>query len=58
MHGRAMRILLTYLSKLELRKMDEFPHHNLGLYVITYTNKKFKVEITNNLEHLKDENLI
>jgi broad specificity phosphatase PhoE len=52
MHGRAMRIFLCVLMKLDLCRMDEFPHKNLGLYIINYNGSEFVLEATNNLTHL------
>jgi broad specificity phosphatase PhoE len=52
MHGRAMRILLCVLMEMDLCRMDEFPHKNLGLYIINYRDGKFAVEATNSLTHL------
>lgn len=55
MHGRAMRILLTWLSELPLSEMDCFHHQNLCLYKIEYSylTGKFKILETNNTEHLQ-----
>ncbi|MGR3810084.1 histidine phosphatase family protein [Jiulongibacter sp. NS-SX5] len=55
MHGRAMRILLTWLSDLPLSEMDCFHHQNLCLYKVEYdyTTEKFTILESNNTEHLK-----
>jgi len=52
MHGRAIRILLCYLTNTPLKDMDIFPHHNLGLYEIEYNNNEFKLLQKNNIDHL------
>ena len=52
MHGRAMRIFLCVMTGLNLCRMDEFPHKNLGLYILNYYDGKFTVEATNSLTHL------
>ena len=52
MHGRAIRILLCHLTNTPLKDMDLFPHHNLGLYEIEYTNNEFKLVQHNNIDHL------
>jgi probable phosphoglycerate mutase len=52
MHGRAMRILLTWLTGRPLEQMDIFPHQNLCLYVLRYENKRFEIEIENDVKHL------
>lgn len=53
MHGRAMRILLTWLLGYELKYMDMFEHHNLGMYELTYTGKMFRVDRMNETGHLQ-----
>lgn len=52
MHGRAIRILLTTLLNYELKCMDVFEHHNLGLYLISFTGSMFTIDEYNNIEHL------
>lgn len=53
MHGRAMRILLCHLLNYDLRYMDMFDHHNLGLYLLNYTGSMFNIERYNDIDHLK-----
>jgi broad specificity phosphatase PhoE len=55
MHGRAMRILLTYLLNYELKEMDQFEHNNLCLYQITFTGSMFVVDKYNDLSHLNSK---
>ncbi len=52
MHGRAMKSFLCLMLDLPLSKMDEFVHHNLGLYLLEYNEEGFQLKITNSLEHL------
>ncbi len=53
MHGRAMRSFLCLLTGTELRKMDEFAHDNLCLYVLQETEKnKFQILLHNYQDHL------
>jgi len=54
MHGRAMRILLTYLLNYDLKEMDQFEHDNLCLYQITHTGSMFVIDKYNDREHLKN----
>lgn len=59
MHGRAMRILLCYLLKYDLRYMDVFLHQNLGLYLLHRDDVgTFKIEKFNSGDHLKELGLI
>ena len=53
MHGRAIRILLCYLLKLSLDKMDQFEHINMGLYLLEYSNDKFTIVLSNDVAHLR-----
>lgn len=52
MHGRAMRILLPTMLQKPLQTMNEYPHHNLSLYKLTYHQEEFKLELFNSLGHL------
>ena len=55
MHGRAMRILLTWLIGLPLSEMDCFHHQNLCLYSLEYSylTNKFQILEANNTDHLR-----
>ncbi|MGL4632763.1 MAG: histidine phosphatase family protein [Leadbetterella sp.] len=54
MHGRAMRILLAYITQTPLRNMDMFEHSNTCLYKLEYdyTTKKFEIFLANDVSHL------
>lgn len=52
-HGRALRILLTWLHNYDLKDMEYlFVHQNLTVYKLVYTGSMFRVEDFNNTEHL------
>jgi broad specificity phosphatase PhoE len=53
MHGRALRLLLCWLSGKPLTQMEGFPHQNLILYKVTYDGQKFEIIDFNNADHLK-----
>lgn len=54
MHGRAIRILLCWLTGRSLSDMDQFEHSNLCLYLLQYDYeaKTFTVELANDTAHL------
>lgn len=54
MHGRAMRILLCWLTKQPLSRMDQFEHSNLCLYKLRYDydSSAFAIELANDTSHL------
>ena len=54
MHGRAMRILLSWVLSKPLARMDEFEHSNLCLYKLTYQSETglFTLDIANDTSHL------
>lgn len=54
MHGRAMRILLCWLTNLPLSAMDKFEHSNLCLYKLCYDydTQTFTIELANDTAHL------
>ena len=53
MHGRAIRIFLCLLLDYPLKHMNLFPHHNTGLYRITYTGSYFRLDKANCISHLR-----
>lgn len=52
MHGRAMRILLSWTLNYSLSNMDSFHHANLGLYQLTWTGTSFRLDRFNDTAHL------
>jgi broad specificity phosphatase PhoE len=54
MHGRAMRILLSWLMNDPLANMDHYEHSNLCLYQLAYDadTKQFNIELANDTAHL------
>ncbi len=54
MHGRAMRILLCWVTNRALSHMDDFEHSNLCLYklIYDYDKRTFEIELANNTAHL------
>ncbi len=52
MHGRAMRIMLSWMLGYGLEHMDQFEHTNLGLYELTHTGTMFRVDRFNDTTHL------
>jgi len=54
MHGRAMRILLCWLTNRPLAQMDQFEHSNLCLYKLLYDydTNAFTIELANDTSHL------
>ncbi len=53
MHGRAMRILLSTLLGTPLVEMDQYEHHNMGLYQLDYDGSDFRTVRLNDLTHLE-----
>lgn len=53
MHGRALRILLCHLTDVPVCQMDDFPHTNTSLYVLTYEDGKFEIKDYYNTTHLE-----
>ena len=52
MHGRAMRIFLPTLLNKPLTTMDQYPHHNLTLYKLKWSDGRFTIDLFNNMDHL------
>lgn len=51
-HGRALRILLSWIINNDLTQMNIYKHSNLGLYLLKYENGKFKIIKKNDRNHL------
>lgn len=51
MHGRALRILMSYILQTPLKDMDEYKHSNLGLYLVEKGEEGFKLLKKNDLNH-------
>ena len=58
MHGRALRILLCLLLKVDLKYMNSFPHENLCLHLLTYKNGKYHLKVKNDTSHLNNIKLL
>ncbi|PTQ96802.1 putative phosphoglycerate mutase [Mucilaginibacter yixingensis] len=52
MHGRAMRLLLCWLTGVPLSQMEDFPHQNLILYKLAWDGERFEIIDFNNSIHL------
>lgn len=54
MHGRAMKIMLAWLTGELISNMDLFEHDNLSLYILRYHEQKFHIHLANDRSHLTD----
>lgn len=52
MHGRAMKILLAWITGHSVADMDLFEHVNLSLYILHYNGKGFEIQTNNDTRHL------
>ena len=55
MHGRALKILLAWISGMHLKEMDKFHHDNLSLYILQYDNG-WTILKNDDREHLQNLN--
>jgi len=53
MHGRAMRIMLSWMTGNHIKDMDNFDHDNLSLYILLYENEKFHIDTFDERAHLE-----
>jgi broad specificity phosphatase PhoE len=53
MHGRALRLLLCWITGRPLTEMEGFPHQNLVLYKVTWDGINYEIVDPNNALHLK-----
>lgn len=52
MHGRAMRIMLSWITGVRMKDMDIFSHDNLSLYVLNYEGGEFSIEVFDERSHI------
>lgn len=53
MHGRAMRILLCWMTGKPVAEMDDIPHTNTALYRVRYVDSRFDITDGYNVRHLE-----
>ena len=53
MHGRALKILLAWITGLHMKEMDSFDHDNLSLYILEYSNNKWTIDTHDERSHLE-----
>ncbi|RJE74688.1 histidine phosphatase family protein [Reichenbachiella sp. MSK19-1] len=53
-HGRAMRIQLCWMMGLLLSQSEDFPHANLCLYQLWYSDGKYEIVKNADVSHLSD----
>jgi probable phosphoglycerate mutase len=58
MHGRAMRILFSWMLRYPLTFQDQFLHQNLGFYEVTFTGKMFRIDRFNETSHLQSPSIV
>lgn len=51
-HGRTLRCMMCLVNKQHLREMENYKHHNTGLYKTHWKNGAFAVELSNDITHL------
>ncbi len=52
MHGRAMRIMLAWMTDTPIQFMDNFDHDNLSLYILHYESDQFFIDTHDERAHL------
>ena len=56
MHGRALKILLAWLTGLHMKEMDAFDHGNLSLYILEFDNNNWSIITHDERGHLENVN--
>ena len=51
-HGRALKMLITQFLNKPINEMEEFHHHNTGLYLIEQKADNFNLLMENDISHL------
>lgn len=53
-HGRTLRCMMCLVNQQHLREMENYKHHNTGLYKTHWENNSFSVELSNSILHLEN----
>jgi len=56
MHGRALKIMLAWMTGLHMKDMDNFDHDNLSLYILEYKEKTWSIKVHDERGHLTKVN--
>jgi broad specificity phosphatase PhoE len=54
MHGRALKIMLAWITGLHIKDMDNFDHDNLSLYILEYINNSWRINTHDERGHLNN----
>jgi broad specificity phosphatase PhoE len=52
-HGRTLRCLMCLINKDDFSEMENYHHHNTGLYVVQLKEDAFKIVVRTDTSHLK-----
>lgn len=52
-HGRTLRCMMCLVNRQHLREMENYKHHNTGLYKAHWNNDAFVMELANDIRHLE-----
>ncbi len=52
-HGRTLRCLMCVMKQQHLSEMENYSHHNTGLFLGYYQLDRFKFVVENDISHLK-----
>lgn len=50
-HGRTLRCLMCLMKKQHLREMENYDHHNTGLFLAEYYDQQFVFRVENDVSH-------
>ena len=51
-HGRTLRCLMCLIEGKHLREMENYSHHNTGVFLVNYEANKYEVLLNNDTSHL------
>ena len=54
MHGRAIRCFMCLIAGRPIKYMNEYMHHNTGVYKVLQSNDRLEIVMSNNVDHLKE----
>ena len=58
MHGRAIRCFVCIIEGRPIKHMNDYEHSNTGVYKVIQNDDHLELVQSNNVDHLKDQNVV
>lgn len=58
MHGRAIRCFICLIAGRPIKYMNDYAHSNTGVYKVVQSQDRLNIVVSNNVDHLKELNIV